>query len=95
MPGMFQNASSFNQTLGWCTVKSLPPWSLDEAFLGAGCEATSCGVTDTCAPTASPSTAPTASPSTAPTDQGGSDAACARAGVLFSLLAATAAWLLI
>ena len=87
MPGMFQNASSFNQTLGWCTVKSLPPWSLDEAFLGAGCEATSCGVTDTCAPTASPSTAPT--------DQGGSDAACARAGVLFSLLAATAAWLLI
>ena len=90
MNEMFRDAFAFDQDLGWCGITA--GWcavtaDLSNAFTGAGCEATSCGVTDTCAPTVSPSAAPT--------DDGGSDAASAPAGVLFSLLAATAAWLLI
>ena len=38
---MFNSASAFNQDLGWCVDDDA---YLDEAFSGAQCESTSCGV---------------------------------------------------
>jgi surface protein len=41
MRGMFRDASAFDQDLGWCVADGV---LLEEAFLRAQCEATSCGV---------------------------------------------------
>ena len=42
MENMFQSATSFNQDLGWCVGVGV---DLENAFYGAACESTSCGVT--------------------------------------------------
>jgi len=39
MSYMFNDASAFNQDLGWCTTAAL-----EDAFVSSGCEATACGV---------------------------------------------------
>jgi hypothetical protein len=66
---MFHYATAFDQDLGWCVDDGV---KFFEAFLGAQCEATSCGVEHVaggCAPSPAPTTpaptvtsAPTASP---------------------------------
>ena len=75
MVAMFQDASAFNQDLGWCLGDDVDfnPWggmAFHDAFSGTQCASTSCGVIQgTCAPTPAPTTpAPTTpAPTPAPT----------------------------
>lgn len=50
--GMFQNAEALDRDLGWCLADASVV--VTDAFEGAGCEATDCGVS-LCAPTPAPS----------------------------------------
>ena len=51
MSWMFRNASAFDQDLGWCVADAVfDPYgfgydTIEDAFAGTACEATSCGVT--------------------------------------------------
>ena len=56
---MFCGASAFDQDLGWCVDEDV---DFEEAFTGAACESTSCGVVQVvggCAPSPAPTPAPT------------------------------------
>merc|ERR1712138_284265 len=83
MDGMFQNAKSFDQSLGWCVDADMVltidddddgfPDHVSSLFYETPCAATSCGVAQedangTCpAPTALPTSLPTVQPSLTPT----------------------------